>query len=649
MTEEYKNNILNYVTNTLNRTNPSNEQVLSEITSKSKTEYNGFLPSSWQYFSVNVIQSSFNGYFILYGGYVPSGSTPETDSRGIIMILDETLNPIQTIYEFSSGTRLRPIQKMIQLEDGTFVGIDSTIFSTSINRSGIQNNEKRFIMLNNFSEKGKDDLYTVRLRTSYKIPSAYQNFYCLDIVKNPNSAHYLLAGATYIPVGSGHYDGVRIIDFKINVGSSNTWINTEADRSLYWIYGGFYGEFDSNDNSSWKVILTNRRTNAVNLGWWNGTVYTVILNEVQDVEPYVDSLAMSNQAVFIDEDTAYFVINNQRWGSAVVPRYIGLYKYSFSTSSLKEIFLKEIGSFDYYSSREGIFLTTLNGDLYINYCNNYNYDNKTANYNYQRLENDVWNPILISENKSYSMENTFTLTFNVFNLVSNVILNQTFSTRYWCFDIIKEIYNKQNYNSLEYVDYNSLIANSGTIYSDNKLVFARNLYNKTTYNNITTSTIQIPSGYLNDITMEPKNLISYTNNLIVSDTNEFSKNRYENVLLNFINALNVIDEDKNILYPNSANYINENINTGTQTNYENTAMTKIRINFSDGSVVQPIEWEDISENGTIAKQTMFSVYVSSELLSIDFINEEEDFIYISKDYDFEVGNIYTVTQKVRIE
>ena len=78
-------------------------------------------------------------------------------------------------------------------------------------------------------------------------------------------------------------------------------------------------------------------------------------------------------------------------------------------------------------------------------------------------------------------------------------------------------------------------------------------------------------------------------------------------------------------------------------------MTKIRINFADGSVVQPIEWEDISEEGLMAKQTIFSVYVSSELLSIDFINENEDFIYITKDYDFEVGNIYTVTQKVRIE
>ena len=128
-----------------------------------------------------------------------------------------------------------------------------------------------------------------------------------------------------------------------------------------------------------------------------------------------------------------------------------------------------------------------------------------------------------------------------------------------------------------------------------------------------------------------------------------SKNRYESVLLNFINAINVIDEDTSNIYPESANYINENINVGTQTNYEDTTMTKIRINFADGSVVQPIEWEDISEEGLIAKQTIFSVYVSSELLSIDFINENEDFIYITKDYDFEVGNIYTVTQKVRIE
>ena len=222
-------------------------------------------------------------------------------------------------------------------------------------------------------------------------------------------------------------------------------------------------------------------------------------------------------------------------------------------------------------------------------------------------------------------------------------------TSVWFQYSIKEDYNKLNYNSYPYIDYSSTVATKGRIYSDNKLVFARNLYNKTTYNNITTSTVQIPNGYLNDMTIQPKNLLSYTNNNIVIDTEELSKNRYESVLLNFINTINVIDEDTSNIYPSSANYINENINTGTQTNYENTSMTKIRINFADGSVVQPIEWKDISEEGLIAKQTIFSVYVSSELLSIDFINENEDFIYITKDYDFEVGNIYTVTQKVRIE
>lgn len=382
------------------------------------------------------------------------------------MILDENLNPIKTIYEFSSGTLLRPIQKMIQTEEGTFVAVDSTIFALPEDRVNIQNNEKRFIMLNNFSIKGDSNDYIVKLRTSYKIPTSYQNFYCMDIVKNPNTAHYLMAGITYLPnqsIITKHYDGARVIDLKINVGAANEWSNKNSN-SDYWLYGGFYGEFDSNDNASWKMILTHNLTDkTTTMGWWNGSTYTIIMSSSGGAQPYVDSIAMRNQAVFINYDTVYFVINDQRWGLGITPRYIGLYKYTFSTGTLKQIYLKSLGSFDYYHSREGIFLTALNGELYINYCDNFNYDNNTANYNFQRLENDEWNPILISENAKYNMEKTLTYTFNIYNLVSNVVLGQYLNVRYWKLEIIKEIYNNLNYNSTSYIDYNSLIAHSGTL------------------------------------------------------------------------------------------------------------------------------------------------------------------------------------------
>ena len=647
MTEDFKKDLLNYITNNITPTASSDDEILTNIIDYVRSQFRPNMPS-YSDLRVNIIQSNTNGYFILYGGYITPGGSADTDSRGLIIILDNNLLPIKAIYEFSSGTLLRPIQKMIQLDDGTFVAVDSTIFADPSARSGIQNNEKRFIMLNNFSIKGSSNDYVVRLRTSYKIPTNYQNFYCIDIIKNPNSAHYLLAGATYIPTSSGHNDGCRVIDLKINVGSANEWNNTNTSTEDYWLYGGFYGTFNSSDVASWKMILThNVSIELTTMGWWNGSTYTVIMNTSGGVQPYVDSLAMRNQAVFIDYDNIYFVINNQRWYSSTIPRYIGLYKYTFSTTTLKEIYLKNIGSYDFNHSREGMFLTALNGELYVNYCDNYNHDNKTANYNFQRLKNDAWDPILISEDANYVMEQTLSYTYNIYNLVTNVVLGQRLDTPHWKFEIIKEIYNSLNYNSSPYIDYNSLISHSGTIYNNNNIVFARNLYNKTIMNNSTISTIEVPNTMLNGIDITQKNLYGETNLNLVQDNNTITKNMYETLFLNFINNIGVIDSDTGNRFPLAANYINTNINIGTQSNCETTSVLKVRINYGDLTTkVFNLPWAIIND---YTRQAKFSLYVSKEIESIDYISSDETTIYCSKQLDLIVGNIYTITQYLKVE
>ena len=348
MTEDFKETLIEYITGNIVPTQDSNQQILDSTEKFPRDAYADCVPSDYyNFFISNVIQSKTNGYFIFYGGYRTANSVDPANSRGVIIILDENLTPLKTIFEFSSGTKLRPIQKMIQIEDDTFVAVDSTIFAFPWDRANIQNNEKRFIMLNNLSVENQNGEYEAKLRTSYIIPSSYKNFYCLDIVKNPNSSHYALAGGTYVPVGDGHYDGLRILDFKINVGSSNVWNNTSSSTSSYWIYGGFYAEFDDNDDMTYKILLTYNGTDNIKVGWWSGGAVHYILQDSGDFKPYVDSLAMKNQAVFTNYDTVYFVVNNQRWGASTVPRYIGLYKYVFSTQTLTQIYLKNIGNYDY--------------------------------------------------------------------------------------------------------------------------------------------------------------------------------------------------------------------------------------------------------------------------------------------------------------
>lgn len=648
MTEDYKKDLLNYITNNFSTTKRNDDQILQEITSIPRTNFVNYLPSTWTDLVVaGLIQSTTNGYFVIYGGYVPIDKTATEDSRGFIIITDNNLNPVGSIYKFTSGTNLRPIQKMIQIEDGTFVAFDSTVFALPENRVNIQSNEKRFIMLNNLSLKSNNE-YVARLRTSYKIPTAYQNLYCIDMIKNPNSAHYLMAGATYIPKeNNGHYDGVRVIDLKVNVGASNEWDSVASSDSVYWLYSGFTGTFNNDDDASWKLLLTVNVSNAVTFGWWDGTTYHNILNTEGDIVPMVDSIAMRNQAKFINYDTAYFVLNNQRLSPAVIPRYIGLYKYSFSSGSLKKIYLKNTGNYDYNDSREGIFLNTLNGDLYVTYCNNYNKDNSTANYNYQRLVNDEWNPILIGENEQYVMEKTITHTYNIYNLVSSIAMSQRMTARRWRLGVVKEIYNSFNYNGSSYTDYNSLIADTGNIYSNNDIVFARDLYNKTTLNNTTVSTLQVPNTMLNDINLNKQSLIGVTNVELVDNTEDVQKNIYETLFLNFINTINVIDEDTNTRFNVAANYVNENIEIGTKDSSINSSIGKVRINYGDNTTKKfNINWNIIDDTH---RSIEYGIYVDKVIDSIDYLSNDETTIYCKKQLDLEVGNYYKIKQYLRME
>lgn len=643
MTNEFKKNILDYITNNVNQTASSDTQIIENIEEIPKSWFSNYLPNGWNELrATGIIHSNINGMYAIYGGYIEYGGTQANNSRGFITILDSNFKPVDIILNYSSGTPLRPIQKMIQIEDGTFVAVDSTLFAYKTNRSSLQTNEKRFIMLNNFLMETALG-YRLILRTSYIIPNEYKNFYCLDIVKNPQTSHYILAGAIYYPVSTWYVDGVRVIDLKINVGEPNEWINTATTSSNYYIYSGLYVEFSSNDTANWKVAMTNN-DEPKSFGFWDGSSYQVIMNKTGNISPYVDSLTMNNQMVFLNSDTLYFTINNQTWGSGLYDRYVGLYKYTISTNELKEIFFKNIGQYDVYIQQEGIFLNVLNGDIYVNYFDNYDNDNMTANLNYQRLENDIWRPILIRENEKYRLAGELNATSNIYNIISNITLNNTMITSEWGTTKIKEVYNNSNYNSVPYNDYNSMISRQGKLYKNTDLLFARNLYDRTINGSTTTSIVNVPNSMLNDTEINVENLIGATNGVLVSNTLTITKNVYENLYINFVNSINVVDEDTDTYYPSVANYINQNINVGTQENCETTFASKVRINYST-----PIEKNIIWTWNTDHYETGFGVDTSQEIpTSVDFISSEGN-IYLTKTLNLVANKLYSIKQKLRIE
>ena len=657
MTNDYKIDLLNYLIGGIEPTSGTTAEIFKEQNDIPRSAWKSYLPNGWdgfRYEGMVAPNERTSNLTVLYGGYIEYGTG---NVYGIITLVDENFIPVKSFYEFSSGTKLRYIQYMKQNDDGTFYYIDDEVFSPSQRQQALTS-QKRFVMVTNFTIPNQiiND-YELNLRTTYIFGNTYQNFYCKNMYKDPNSSHYILFGAG-VDNTSPIYDFrmIKIIDLKINVGEANEWTLYASENQR--IFGSAIAQFDNDSNVQYRCLVTNNSTNNNDLMLYsktytgNPTNSTIIT--FNDYKPYVDDIFYKKQSVFLNYNEVYFVQNNQRWGNDGVsrPKYIGLYKFNINTSELTTIYEKYLGDYD-FCNIEAIYIDKCDTDIYLQFNNNITTQdniNYFGDYYFQRLINDIWNPILISEQKYFAYGQKSIFVKNNYNLLQIFLYqNNPRSNPYWYVHQIKENYNSLNYNGESYTDYNSLLPHQAEIYSNNKLVFARNLYNKTVSHNQTVSTVQVPNNYLNDIDLNNKILISETNTNLVNDTNVIQKNIYETLFINYINTINVIDEDTNTHFNDSAEYINENINIGTETNYSNKMLSKIRINTNNGSKVQNIYWQNVDDTH---KKTIFSLYIDEMITSIDFISEDELYTYMTKDltgFEFNTGNIYTFTQYLRVE
>lgn len=648
MTEEFKEQLLKYITNDIQPTPSDNKELFLEQGLIDKTKWRPFLPEDWNNFRFEgmVVPDGNTEIGVLYGGYLDT----DNNSRGIIILFDINFIPIKTIYTYDSGTPLRYIQYMKQADDGTFYFIDDNAFSYSQNQQ-LATSQKRFVMVDNFTIKSQvTNDYDVKLRKSYIFGNTYRNFYCRNMYKDPSSSHYILFGAAADTGNNYNYSAIKIIGLKVNVGEENEWTSYASTNDR--IFGSAIASFEG-ENVKYRCLTTNNNTNNNNLVLYSktyeGSPTSSTMVTFSSYKPYIDDIDYNKQSVFLDYDNVYFVQNNQQWGisGTLKPKYIGLYKYNIANSNLETIYEKYLGDYD-YCNKEAIYIDKCDNKIYIEY--NTNIDTSVspvvADYYFQRLENDNWNPIKIANQVYFEYNHRSIFIKSTYNLLQVYLygVNPRIVSA-WYYYQIKEDYNSLNYNSLPYIDYNSLIANKGRIYSDARLVFARNLYNKTLLNNTTMATIQIPNGMLNNINIDNKNLLGETNLKLVQDNEVITKNIYETVFLNFINTINVIDEDTNTKYPIASTYINNNINIGTKANCEDTAVGKVRINYADNTTkIFNINWIDINHYNKI---TYYSLYVDKSIESLDYISNDESTVYCKRQIELDVGSFYTISQKIR--
>ena len=238
-----------------------------------------------------------------------------------------------------------------------------------------------------------------------------------------------------------------------------------------------------------------------------------------------------------------------------------------------------------------------------------------------------------------NVSNTYNLyTYNIIGSNSNVMLS------------VQQIFNELNYNYEDYQDISSLVPNSGILYNSDKIIYARNLYNKVVNGNTTTSTLEIPNLLLNDIDINKQSLLGGTNGILVNNNETITKNVYENLYINFYNTLTMQNRNTALFISNLVGASRFNNSISNVIDYSQTKIGKVRVNYSDDtSLVKTIN--PATRISQFVYQFSFNVYVpgTKDIVSIELISNDEGTSYQTiTGLNLENSKSYKITQNVEI-
>lgn len=625
MTEDYKENLLKYFTGNLDIENGQNYPNFSEnietLNNNLKDDIESILTEENNAISVAILGKLYNEVndnYLIYGYYRIDQST----FYGFIYLVDGSLNEIQMITKFKSGAKLFPITALNQDEDNNIYGLTNNITGSP--------SVTKILLFNNIFASGLiSGTYSAILRNDYTVPYNYdQKFYRQNrIIKS-------LDGATYYVILKSN-DQQKIIKFTINVGSQNEWteitlpiaftsrFDVKLDKSsgneLLYFYGisnespSKYYEYKINNETA---ILNKSITLPDSVVSSVSQVYVKDINNIYlHVQFYSSGLskiykvnnnaldtiyeiqALPSGVLFVNTTITIFEVNNS---------IFFFERYAINS----EEYQVSLGYIDPNNSYIKYSVDTYPGDTTI--FNIYEY----VDFYYKSL---------------YNLVNFYVPIYKTTNTTKKITLD----------------FNSINYNGEAYSNTNLLVPNKARLYdSNNKMIFARNLYNKVINANTTISTLNIPNTNLNDVTIYNQSLIGETNYVLMNNQESITKNIYENLNINFYTTLRMInnnDPNNQIFNQAGSNRINSSVSNVKD--YNDAKATKIRINYGDNSFkIQNINFDLVRE-----AYTEFILYVNKNITSIDFISNDENTIYNTIRPELEIGKYYKISQSVYVD
>ena len=180
------------------------------------------------------------------------------------------------------------------------------------------------------------------------------------------------------------------------------------------------------------------------------------------------------------------------------------------------------------------------------------------------------------------------------------------------------------------------------IKKDNEIKFSRNIYDSVVYSNTSVDSVQVPYNYLNDIEVDGQDLWGAKNMKFVEDTTQWTKNRYENLDINFINKINVFNRDT------SENLVSQAINLNNTIHRDltlNPGTARILLANGDFEAVE-VEWKPLTQ---FTYQASITTTQSENITGIDWTDSLNGLEFITNfSTPLTSGTAHTIKQKITI-
>lgn len=611
MTNDYKENILKFITGNLPENGSSYDPRFDNVQTTTNNLYNqikSYFSSRVAY--VDFVPSKNNKNQNLEYSVIACRGTlnDEADESGAFVILDRDYNIVQVITHYSNNSLIGTLYCLNVDDKGNFYAVEKV------------GSNYRIVLLNNIVLKpvGSNTYQAIIIET-HNIPNQYTWDSMLKVFKNDGGSKYFVVGSR------SNNDG--IVGCELTIGDTNTWKYYTSSYTKQWLYAmfdnGYNVYWDSNSELHFQIAVNDY--GLVMLSKGSGTAMATTRYTTSD-KP------------------------NQNGNFIFYSNKIGYYAFCLDSDPVAEFYIYRIDL--ELNFNECIYEST---GSWASYSAIWLFKNINSVYYFKInlvLDDDYELSFgLIDGFGCYEIQlGTFTATnfleaFCYANAITDFNKNYIYIQNQNTLFSLDFIWNSNNYNGEPYISSASLIPNTITIEDENETeIFNRNIYNLSHYSNWYIASTQIPNYYLNNQSLYNAQLYSQNNNLLATGNINTNKNIYEELIINFINKFRVIDN------------INENITASSNlTNsiverITSIKLNKYRINYKDNTnEIKSISTNDLVYDD-LSTTYKIVVYVDKLINTIDLISEDEITTYKTIDCSsLETNKYYLISQDLRIE